>query len=105
MHHPAREAKLAVRAHRLFLDVQPEIGEQSEKLLQCPYVLLTAADNSASRPIADDIVGDDGRDVFQIGRLPELRKELGRPTGGEHALEFGFALDRSRVNPRPRSVL
>jgi hypothetical protein len=56
--------------------LETEIGEKREQLLQCLHVLGLAADCPPTRPVADDVVGDDRRDPFQIGRA-------GRNTGRE----------------------
>jgi hypothetical protein len=75
----------------VLFDVQAEIGEPGEQLLQGVDIRVAAAHDSASRPVADDVVCDDRGDVLEIGRLPELGEQLRRPAGGKQLPQPSFA--------------
>jgi hypothetical protein len=71
--------------------LETEIGEERQQLLQLPHVLLGATDDPPAGPVADDVVGDDRRDVLQIGRCPELGEQVRSPAGCEEFFQPGFA--------------
>src|SRR5262249_40278764 len=84
----------AVHAHGVFLDVEPQIGEQRKQLLQRQQVLRLSAHDPSAGPVSDDVVGDDGRYPLQVGLLPELGEQLRRPPGREQFLQPGLTFTR-----------